>query len=278
MILFIFEGAKREREIFRTIEELFFQKDLDRIICYYCDNIYHLYSQITDKGKITDPLYYDDIVTVLQRRGQNNSDSEIIKLNRSDISEVYLFFDYEIQNDERNKDVGMEELNIRLERMLRFFDDETNQGRLYINYPTVESIRYTKKLPDDEYYKYAVNISSLNEFKKIAGDFSFYGNLDFITYKLSKKGAISDKSGKKENDLRRNWSYSIEQNIQKANYITKGKNTFPEKKQDVCQIDIFTNHLKKYFPELNVPVLNSFPLFLYEYFDDSNRLFMSNKD
>ena len=111
MILFVFEGAKRERDIFRTMEELFFQKSLDKIVCSYCDNIYHLYSQITDKGRITDPLFYNDIVTVLQKREKNNPNSKIVNIQRSDISEIYLFFDYEIQNRNAKKTIKMSDLN-----------------------------------------------------------------------------------------------------------------------------------------------------------------------
>lgn len=268
MILFVFEGAKRERDIFRTMEELFFQKSLDKIVCSYCDNIYHLYSQITDKGRITDPLFYNDIVTVLQKREKDNPNSKIVNIQRSDISEIYLFFDYEIQNGNAKKTIKMSDLNARLVKLLNFFNDETDQGRLYINYPTVESIRYTKKLLDSNYYKYSVSISSLGFFKALADQFSFYGNLDFITFKTSKKNVISAKEKVRECILRKNWASCITQNVTKANYITKGDNCFPQNKQDICQGDIFDNHLKNYFSKNDVPVLNSFPLFLYEYFDD----------
>ena len=65
----------------------------------------------------------------------------------SDISETYLFFDYDFQNTQ----LTLEEINLRVQSMLELFTDETDDGKLYINYPMIESIRYTKELPDEDY-------------------------------------------------------------------------------------------------------------------------------
>ena len=66
-------------------------------------------------------------------------------MNESDFSEVYLFFDYDFQN----KNLELSEINSQLTEMLDFFSDETDNGKLYINYPMIESIRCTRKLPDE---------------------------------------------------------------------------------------------------------------------------------
>lgn len=36
--------------------------------------------------------------------------------------------------------------------MLDFFSDETENGKLYINYPMIESLKYTKEIPDANYW------------------------------------------------------------------------------------------------------------------------------
>lgn len=41
--------------------------------------------------------------------------------------------------------------------MLEMFSNETEYGKLYINYPMVESICYTKELPDKDYANYTVS-------------------------------------------------------------------------------------------------------------------------
>ena len=48
-------------------------------------------------------------------------------------SQVFLFFDYDFQNR-----IGTQKVNNILDEMLDFFDDETENGKLYINYPMIE--------------------------------------------------------------------------------------------------------------------------------------------
>ena len=67
--------------------------------------------------------------------------------------------------------------------MLKFFTDETANGKLYINYPMVESLRYTKELPDSNCWTYTVTRQQCQEvrFKHQVHEFSFYGgNLEYI--------------------------------------------------------------------------------------------------
>ena len=81
-------------------------------------------------------------------------------------SEIYLIFDYDFQN----KNLPLDMMNRQIDEMLDLFDDETDNGRLYINYPMVEAIRYTKLLPDASYLKYVVSRADCVEssFKNIA--------------------------------------------------------------------------------------------------------------
>ena len=128
MILFVFEGAEREPRVFRTLERLFFGQG-ERIVCSFGNNIYELYRQLQE---------FDgdgDIVSILR---ENRADlPEGVKT--SDFSEIYLFFDYDFQNE----NLTLEEMNVRLREMLAMFKDETDNGKLYVSYPMVESHRET---------------------------------------------------------------------------------------------------------------------------------------
>ena len=137
MILFVFEGAKREPDLFRAIETLFF-KDKQNIVCSFGNNIYELYNELQSfEGD-------GDIVSILKERFQQHDDSPFKDdIKSSDFSEIYLIFDYDFQN----KNLTLEDMNSQIEEMLDLFNDETDNGRLYINYPMVEAIRYTKTLP-----------------------------------------------------------------------------------------------------------------------------------
>ena len=267
MILFVFEGKEREPAIFKTIEYLFFKDKMDRIICSYCNNIYGLYKQMTDDGRITDERYYLDLVSVLRTRLASDPDNPLKDIeDSSEISEIYLFFDYDIHNQNKDGTFSYAELNDQLRTMVEFFDDETGHGKLYVNYPMVESIRYTKKLPDPDYHLYTFPVSSLKYFKSRSADFSHYDNLDFASFRLGRNKAISEKDKVRSAELFVNWKHLITQNTEKANYICNGRKSIPLDLDAVSQSCIFENQRGKFISEDNVAVLNSFPLFLFEYF------------
>lgn len=50
MILFVFEGARREPMLFESIKYLFFEKETDTIVYSFGNNIYNLYKQIMELG------------------------------------------------------------------------------------------------------------------------------------------------------------------------------------------------------------------------------------
>lgn len=128
MILFIFEGNDREPKIYHTIERLYLPKD--NIICSFGNNIYELYNQIMDlDGNV-------DVLSLLTERLHRIGDASLDGIRRSDISETYLFFDYDFHNNQ----LTLDEINQRVEAMLNMFDEETENGKLYINYPMIECI------------------------------------------------------------------------------------------------------------------------------------------
>lgn len=271
MILFVLEGEEREIAIFKTIEELFFEKKRDSIVYSFGTDIYELYRLITDDNKEKDALYFKDVVSVLQQLEKDKPNSAINRIkDRSDVSEVYLFFDYDLQVSKRGRVLDKNELNSKMAKLISFFDDETGNGKLFVNYPMVESLRYIKSLPDFEYYKYAFQIEQLLNFKNAASDFSCYGNLDFACFRIGKRTreitsrSLADLS--KREALLKNWTLLTSQNVKKANYICHQKNDSPKDRESISQANIFNGQKENYYPKGLVSVLNSFPLFLYDYF------------
>ena len=148
--------------------------------------------------------------------------------------------------------------------MLDMFDNETENGKLYINYPMVEAIRYTKHLPDSLFYTYTVSRQQCrdNSFKNMADGFSDYKSLDFLTLNTRRKATEGEICSRAEN-----WKLVNEQNVVKANYLCSGDLTRPKDKGIVSQKEIFSAQLQKYvLPTESVSILSAFPLFLYEYF------------
>lgn len=255
MILFIFEGNKREPQLFSSMQKLFFPKGNEAIICSFGNNIYELYRKMQEMDGV------GDVVSILREKSKDKEDNPFKDVvSSSDFSEIYLFFDY----DFHNRNYTLEELNVRITSMLSVFDNETENGKLYINYPMVESIRYTKLLPDSQYWSYTVSRDSCASFKKISDSFSDYQSLDFI--------CLPSRREPTESELlrcRNNWSLLKVQNVCKANYICSGQNCLPDTKESISHRSIFENQVKKFVNSgkgCHVGILNAFPLFLYEYF------------
>lgn len=265
MILFVFEGAKREPALFQTIFHLFFPHAKDKILCSYNNNIYNLYKEMHPD----EDVFTQDIVSVLRQQWQGKPNNPFKDINQtSDFSEVFLFFDYDCHHQNKNQTLTVQQLNNRLKEMLAFFNNETENGKLYLNYPMIESIRYTKQLPDKNYNSYIIPLSECGNFKQIAAGFSFYPNLDFISFRYNTKNhTVKFPREEQYNIIKQNWHYLIQQNREKSLYLTSAKET-TDRKHIVSQLDIFSAQVNTYINSLtSVSILNSIPLFIYEYFD-----------
>lgn len=276
MILFIVEGEKREPALYKTMKHLFLSDTIkDDIVVSYCSNIYSLYQQMKKLDAFDDKTDSADIVSVLKEQLKNsrNQQNELAKIKNSDsVSEIYLFFDYDLkQIDDKNK-LTVAEQNAQIKELLEYFDNETDKGKLFIDYPMVESIRYFKKeLPDENYVNYTTDMFIGKKFKEEASK-TFYQNLRFITFDLDKKGELKipltvnkETDFEKINSLKSNWLCIKDLNVKKANYICASKNEIPASKDDINQQKIFNGQIKNYLPNKEIAILNSFPLFLYDY-------------
>lgn len=252
MILFIFEGEEREPHIYETIERLYFPRGNDNIICSFGNNIYNLYSDLLEYGDD------GDIVALMKERLAENNDTTLDNIRRTDISEIFLFFDYDFHHSQ----LTLEEINKRVLEMLQRFDDETNYGKLYINYPMIESIRYTKELPDKYYCQYTVSREDCRDFKQLAHRFSYYSDFEHILFKKDEKHP----SKERYTTIEDNWRILICMNVCKANWLISNKYAMPASKPDINQMIVFLSQ-KSRFVDKNetVSVLNAFPIFIYEY-------------
>lgn len=262
MKLFIFEGKKREPRIFKTIQWLYFTEN-DQLIFSFCNNIHNLYKELHDVFEGD-----GDIVSVLRESAIQRGDHSLDEITTSsDVSEIYLFFDYDFQE----KTVDLDVMNQHVKDMLAFFNDETDNGKLFINYPMVESLRCTNELQDADYNSYVVTRKECCDFKNyVTKKFPFYKNLDFAVFQLDQDGNIKIQSLESEEKIRINWTLINAQNIAKASFLCDINEKVPTI-EDISQKEIFENQLSKYVSNepSEVSILNSFPLFLYEYFGKS---------
>ena len=244
MILFVFEGGKGEPTIFDSIEKLFLSSEELRVVkCGF--DLPTLYSNLKKTG--------EDLFRSLPLKENGIVIPEGKRIDTI-FSQIFLFFDYDFQNR-----MGVQRLNQILDEMLEFFHDETDNGKLYINYPMVESLKYTKELPDDHYHEYVATRKECVEHK-------FKENAEFFAYAMAKGYRFIDLSKIDRSDVLSNWENLKLQNIMKANFLLTGNNEMPKGKEVINQSAIFDAQKANYVDKTNsVAILNSFPLFLYDY-------------
>ena len=138
------------------------------------------------------------------------------------------------------------------------------------DYPMIEALCYTKKLPDQNYIDYVASLDECNKFKHLVSQFSDYKNFDFIAFKPKKYGEGVCVNQTKIQKLKQNWQNVIEQNVIKANFICSNKKGIPKNKEDITQQKIFISQIQKYIPSKKLAILASYPLFLYDYFEIEN--------
>ena len=244
MILFVFEGGKAEPKIFDSIGKLFLSgEELNVVKCGF--DLPTLYSRLQKYG--------EDLFRSLPLKENGIIIPEGKRVDTL-FSQIFLFFDYDFQNG-----MGLDKLNPILDEMLDFFNDETSNGKLYINYPMVESLKYTKELPDIHYPEYVATRKDCvdHRFKEMAEQFAFSEAKGYRFIDLSKT---------KKSEVLSNWHNLRLQNVSKANSIVTGNNALPDDKEKINQKCIFNAQILNYVNKEDcVAILNSFPLFLFDY-------------
>jgi len=244
MILFVFEGTSPDTNVFRAMNNLFLPSVGENVIEIYGNNIYRLCAEVNSLGGKEEA----DIVSILQNLHKNHENNPLEGMRSSDFSEVYLFFDYDFHDNQTMGD--LEKLNRQVEEMLTIFDNETENGKLYIHYPMVEAVRYTKQLPDQQFIHYFITRDESRRFKNLVHDFSSYPNIAFLT--KTDKIETTD-----------NWKNLILQNLEKANYYCNNQTGLPT--SFISQPAIFTFQEEHYQQRQTIAVLSAFPFFLFEY-------------
>ena len=153
-ILLLVEGAKLEVNLLNKAFQVY-NMNMNYVIYSYNTNIYELYERMFE-GNETD-LDTLDLLGILKERDSKN---EILN---EVFSDILLIFDYEPQ-DNRFKEE-------RISLMVNYFNESTDNGKLYLNYPMVESFKHLKCDPDDGYKQRIVDYSIVisKKYKELVG-------------------------------------------------------------------------------------------------------------
>ena len=171
-IAIISEGEKTEKQIINNLENNFKNFSNKIIFLSYKANIYSLFKEIEEDEDI-------DIISLLKEKQikankiRNDVENiDVSNINSDDISQIYLFFDYDGHTDNASDE--------EIVKMLNKFDNETENGKLYISYPMVEALKHIKKDKLD-IYNYLVEAKTRINYKNFVSQNTDYENLVNLT-------------------------------------------------------------------------------------------------
>jgi len=234
---FIVEGEAREPLIIDNISKVFFQHGNFKIITLPAgQNIYMLWKKLKEDDFDT------DIIEVL-REEHEEIETQLLGLNRDDFSEIYLFFDY----DGHQNNLGKDDTEKVLDQMLISFDNETENGKLYISYPMVEALRDFEPGVCGKQDKCFVMLEDLGKYKSLSAENSTYPQFNVYSFEIWKE-AIEVFSMRLSCLMNQVGPISYEQYVEIVNPLT------------IYQLE------EKEFQKNKVFVLSAFPEFLLDYF------------
>lgn len=243
VVLFITEGEKLDIRILKQVKTLFLPEQNIKIFPI-CLNIYNLYQKILKYADfdMSDIGVIDVFVVIKEiiKEQKNSNNPEFLELKRNQVSEIFLFFDYDGHDKLVDKHPNC------INEMLELFNDETGNGKLYINYPMVES--YKHPIKED------------------------VGLIDIFTeghYKTT-VAKICDKKLEQVNKLtKEDWLRLFLSHLKSTNHLFFQKFELPEtyiESQGMSQLAIYEKQKEQYIERnKKLMVLSSFSWFLLEY-------------
>lgn len=240
-IAVIYEGVKSEKEIFENINKIFFSKSKEiSVFTFPADgNIYMLWERLkTDE-------FETDVINIVKEMCNTCQNQELRKVKASEFSEIYLFFDFDIHNNNIKKE--HKTIDVLFE-MFETFNNETEFGKLYVSYPMVESIKDIS-IEKREYTDLYISVEESANYKKYVSCLNSFANYSKLTREM--------------------WIAACDASRKRASLIVTYK--------EDCEYEQFLSLMtqdkiyevqKDLFVKRNncIAVLNSIPLFLLEYF------------
>lgn len=234
---FIVEGEAREPLIISNISNVFFRHSNFKIITLPAgQNIYMIWKKLKKDDFDT------DIIEVLREENEE-IEKQLTGFQRDDFSEVYLFFDYD---GHQNNLIDVENENV-LDQMLLSFDNETENGKLYISYPMVEALRDFEPDLCGNNDNCFLDLEQSKDYKNISSDRALYPHFKSYNFNI--------------------WRNVIEVFVMRLACLMNqnGILEYDGYKTDINPREIFrleTNEIVK----SRIFILSAFPEFLLDYF------------
>lgn len=234
-ILFIFEGEKTEKTFCKLLKHYINNSILE---VSFCGNIYDFYELLNgEDGE------YQEVIPLLKERTGNEN---IKKYSRDDFGNVYLFFDYDSHSTSFDID--------KISRLVNYFDNETEHGKLFISYPMIESLKHIH------------DINNIEDF--ISSKYNCQEGKKYKEHVNSNHAAVIHNSLSAKNPTQEYfevWDKIVEFHCCKANYIINGRSDYPQELLRQAEI-LDQQYLVSESNQGSIYTLSSFPLVLLDYF------------
>lgn len=230
-VLICVEGEKLDVRLMQNLFRLF-EIDARHEIISYKTNIYALYNVMFIQGNPENM----DLLQVLKER---EPDEEKKKMFNEKYSDILLVFDMDPQDSQFSDQ--------KLYQMANYFCESTDSGKLFINYPMVESFYHMSSIPDVEYNERQATLKELQE----------------KSYKSRVNGENRNHDYTKFADTKSDCSIVIKQNIDKA-WELLGNNGFKTTLVPL-QTEILEQQLTLLKEQGVVSVLSTCPFFIVDY-------------
>ena len=198
-VLFVTEGSKTEPRTLQTIWKLYKGEFYsDYTLFRYNTNLHHFMEQCFDGDRILDEI---DTMEVL-RACKTSEDQSVLDRKFTDI---FLVFDMDPHDSSFDGE--------KLIQLAEVFCESTDVGKLYINYPMMESLKHIRDLWSCDYLGLMVGEDGITDYKRLVG----------------KEGSNSLKDlGKVD---RRSFDRIVLLNLLKADKILGGEGNVPDGKE-----------------------------------------------
>jgi len=246
-ILFVVEGERTEpRFLKRLVTVMRTYKDYK--VFSYSANIYRMLEGMFINREIDEDL--DFLEYLRSCRGQTDPD----KVLDMEFSDIFLFFDMDPQDQKYDPE--------KLRKAVLYFNDSTENGKLYINYPMMESFRHISNPEDLSFLDVMVQRDQIPRYKE----------------RVAREGTpeLSDISKVSESMMLR----VITLNLLKATLMITGKPEMPTAdlfREEITQSNILSEELRSLSGNDELFVLNTCVFNTIDY--NSQRFFekMNNK-
>lgn len=232
--MLVTEGNRSEPRLLKRLVEAF-RTHYDYDVFWYNANLHQMLDELFVGDEIDKDL---DFLEHLRSCRTNVSQGDILD---KEFSDIFLVFDMDPQDQKYDPD--------RLMKATEYFNDSTENGKLYINYPMLESFRHFSNLEDLSYLDIMVDMDGIRRYKELVGREGL--------------SALSDISKIDDSTILR----ITELNLRKANMITGGGRDVPSEVsyEGITQSSILTAQLDTFVGKGLIYILNTCVFNGFEY-------------